>query len=290
MGRQLTGLRIAGVALVLFSSILLGVGIHHLVATGTCSSTGYSSNYGPVPTCPSGTGWWFAFVFGGIIGCLIGAAMATGIAYVFAGIFGGIGFGALSIALDSSASSGTKLFGAIFGGCFAIVGVIAWLAIIGGALRSLRGPQPRPRAAAGSGGSGRHGGGGRSTSGADGGTGLGTGDASSAFGTPDASSAFGHATPEADPILAAYRASHAPGNTPAPSSQSVASAAGLTAPPVPGAPAPTSLNLIAGIKAARDAAARDSVDELSKLAELHQRGALTDAEFASAKAKLLGSI
>ena len=64
---------IAGGALLLFSAVLLGVGIHHLVATGTCSSTGYSGNYGPVPYCPSGTGWWFAFVFGGIIGCLIGA-------------------------------------------------------------------------------------------------------------------------------------------------------------------------------------------------------------------------
>ena len=31
------------------------------------------------------------------------------------------------------------------------------------------------------------------------------------------------------------------------------------------------------------------VDELAKLSELHDRGKLTDAEFASAKAKLLGS-
>lgn len=105
---QPSNLTIVGVALVLFSAILLGVGIHHVVATGTCSSTGYSANYGPVPTCPAGTGWWFAFLFGGIFGCLIGAAMARSVGLVFAGIFGAIGFGALSNLLDSSASTGTK--------------------------------------------------------------------------------------------------------------------------------------------------------------------------------------
>src|SRR5262249_12525631 len=135
---SLSTVRIVGVALLLFSSILLGVGIHHLVATGTCSSTGYSSNYGPVPTCPSGTGAWLGFVFGGIIGALIGALMAGSVGLVFAGIFGAIGFGSLSIVLDSSASSGTKVFGAIFGGCFALVGVIAWIGVLSSALGSLR--------------------------------------------------------------------------------------------------------------------------------------------------------
>jgi hypothetical protein len=109
---QPSNLRIAGVALLLFSGVLLGVGIHHLIATGTCSSTGYSANYGPVPTCPSGTGWWFAFVFGGVIGGLIGALMAGSLGLVFAGLFGAIGFGALSILFDSHTQSGEKVFGA----------------------------------------------------------------------------------------------------------------------------------------------------------------------------------
>ncbi len=286
MGSQLSGLRIAGIAVVLFSGILLGVGMHHLVATGTCSSTGYSANYGPVPTCPSGTGWWFAFVFGGIVGCLIGSAMASGVAYVFAGIFGGIGFGALSIALDSSASSATKLFGAIFGGCFAIVGVIAWISIIGGGLGSLRGSRARPkRVAAGSSAGGARGA--RGGSGGDA-TGLGASDAASAFGPPDASSAFGGVSAEADPILSAYQATHGAAGTTASPSPSVASSPGISAASSGGAPTP--LNLIAGIQAARAAAAHGSVDELSRLADLHQRGALTDAEFASAKAKLLGEM
>jgi hypothetical protein len=33
----------------------------------------------------------------------------------------------------------------------------------------------------------------------------------------------------------------------------------------------------------------DALDELGKLADLHDRGALTDAEFAAEKAKLLGA-
>ena len=33
----------------------------------------------------------------------------------------------------------------------------------------------------------------------------------------------------------------------------------------------------------------DSLDQLEKLADLHARGALTDAEFAAEKAKILGS-
>ncbi len=136
-------MRIAGVAVLLFSAILLGVGIHHLVATGTCSSTGYSANFGPVPHCPSGTGWWFAFVFGGIIGCLAGAAMGGHGALIFAGIFGAIGFGALSLVLDSNASSGTQVFGAAFGGVFAVVGIIAWGVIVVSAFRSL--PSRRPQ-------------------------------------------------------------------------------------------------------------------------------------------------
>jgi hypothetical protein len=41
---------------------------------------------------------------------------------------------------------------------------------------------------------------------------------------------------------------------------------------------------------AKQAAAGDAVEELTKLADLHSKGALTDAEFATAKAKLLGQM
>lgn len=40
---------------------------------------------------------------------------------------------------------------------------------------------------------------------------------------------------------------------------------------------------------AAQAPARDTITQLKELAELHDSGALTDAEFAAAKAKLLGT-
>jgi hypothetical protein len=245
MADQLTAVRIVGVAILLFSAVLLGVGIHHLVATGTCSSTGYSANYGPVPHCPSGTGWWFAFVFGGIIGCLIGAAMAGNGGLIFAGIFGAIGFGALSLVLDSSAGSSTKVFGAAFGGVFALVGVIAGVFVVGGALSSLR---------------------------------SGTRSKQVRFGKTKTSSRGAASPPPATTPIA----------TPSRSTASFAAAGsgatmGVPTPTV----APNPINLMPGLRAARAAASGDAVDELSKLAALHDRGGLTDEEFANAKAKLL---
>lgn len=254
-----SNLQIVGVGLMLFSSVLLGVGIHHLIATGTCSSTGYSANYGPVPTCPSGTGAWFAFVFGGIIGSLIGSLMAGGVGLVFAGIFGAIGFGSLSLVLDSHVHSGTKVFGGVFGGCFAAVGVVAGISVISSAVGSLRRPSGRSAPAHAPTAS----------------PGFGTAQPVSAFGTPPAASAFGGGSDEADPILSAYNASRgAPSSAPT---------------PAPPSSAPSPLGLIPGLQAAKRAAPRDAVDELAKLADLHQSGALTDAEFAKAKAKLLGT-
>jgi hypothetical protein len=240
---QPSNLQIVGVALLLFSAILLGVGIHHVIATGTCSSTGYSANLGPVPTCPSGTGWWFAFVFGGVIGSLVGALMAGSTGLVFGGMFSAIGFGALSNLLDSGAQTSEKLFSAIFGGCFALVGVAAGIGVIASSIGSLRTPSRKSTTSP-------------------------VPAATSAFGTPQVSSALGTTSAVSDPILSAYNASR--------------SAA-------PSGSKPTPLNLVPGLHAAlHAAAAADPIDELTRLADLHQKGALSDAEFASAKAKLLG--
>jgi hypothetical protein len=245
---QLTAVRIIGVALVLFTAVLLGVGIHHLVATGTCSSTGYSANYGPVPHCPAGTGWWMAFVFAGIIGGIVGGLMAGSIGLLFAGIFGGIGFGALSLLFDSNAQSGTQIFAAAFGGAFALVGVIAGVTVLGGALKSLFG--------------GMRGGGSKQVR----------------YGKTKISSRGSGSTPATTTF-----------STPTGASVSInATGSGSASMGVPShTPAATPLNLIPGLQAARTAATGDAVDELSKLAALHERGGLTDEEFASAKAKLL---
>ncbi|HEY2160698.1 MAG TPA: SHOCT domain-containing protein [Solirubrobacteraceae bacterium] len=232
MGAELSWLRIAGVAVLLFSSILLGVGIHHLVATGTCSSTGYSGSFGPVPHCPSGTGWWIGFLMIGIFGGLAGAAMAGSSGLVFAGIFGAIGFGALTIVFDDNAAHGAKIFGAIFGGVFALVGVAALIVVLVGAIRSLRSARP----------------------------------AQVRYGKTKTSTRG--PAPTASP-------------TPPTSPQAMGIPTSTTATP---------MNLIPSLQAARMAAGPDAVDELSKLSELHQQGSLTDEEFASAKAKLLGKL
>lgn len=123
---------IVGVALLLFGAVILGVGMHHVVKTGTCSSTGYSSHYGPVPYCPKGTGWWILFIIGGIFLAIIGGFVsgAASALLIVPAVFSGIGIGALTIAFDSSASSSTKTFGAIFGGAFAFFGLVPLL--IGG--------------------------------------------------------------------------------------------------------------------------------------------------------------
>jgi hypothetical protein len=255
---QPSNLTIIGVALVLFSAILLGVGIHHVVATGTCSSTGYSADYGPVPTCPAGTGWWFAFLFGGIFGCLIGAAMARSVGLVFAGIFGAIGFGALSNLLDSSASTGTKVFAAAFGGCFALVGVIAGIVVIRSALSSTGGSAKRKT---------------RGARGKE--AGLAVAGGNSAFGTP---------ATDVDPIMSAYNASQ---DATSPTLSSTAPARS-NAPPATGPTQISPLNLVPGLQAAAAArASHDPIDELTRLGELHKQGVLSDEEFATAKAKLL---
>jgi hypothetical protein len=248
---------IVGVAVVLFSGVLLGVGIHHLVATGTCSSTGYSSNYGPVPYCPSGTGWWMLFLFAGIIGCIVGGFVSGGssVGLINGGIFTAIGLGSLSLVFDSNASSSTQTFAGIFGGCFAVAGLGIDAVVLGAAFRSMsssRGSSSRSPA--------------RSPL-----SNFATGGTTSAFGTPQSTlagtsgaSAFGTPDKNADPILGAYAAS---------------SAATVT---------PASIGLPGSIGVSPPSGGAD-LDSIAKLADLHKRGALTDEEFAREKAKLLGT-
>jgi hypothetical protein len=139
---------IVGVAMLLFGSVLLGVGMHHVLATGTCSSTGYSANYGPVPRCPAGTGWWILFIIAGIFLGVIGGLVSGGSSgvLIIPAIFSGIGIGALSILLDHDAHSSTKTFAAIFGGAFAFFGIVP--AVIMGGASLMRGGGGRSRQSA----------------------------------------------------------------------------------------------------------------------------------------------
>jgi hypothetical protein len=251
--------------LLLFSGVLLGVGMHHMVVIGTCSSTGYSAHYGPVKHCPSGTAWWMAFLVAGIFGAIAGGMMAGSLGLIFAGIFGGIGIGALSVAFDSSAHSSNKMFGAIFGGVFAVVGIGAFVFVLGSAINGLRGSRAQPARTPKPG-------------------------PASAFGTPTAAAAFGGSGNDSDPIMSAYQAISGSA-APRERARSHVSSSGGAMPKSSasaGSSGASALGLIPGLQAAANhAAPGEAVNKLSKLAELHEKGDLSDQEFASAKAKLL---
>ncbi len=259
-GRQQPSNRvIIGVAIVLFASVLTGVGIYHLIKTGTCSSTGYSANYGPVPFCPAGTGAWIGFLIGGIFLTLIGGAMAMSVGLAIGPMFMAIGVGSIAVAFDKGNSSGQTIFALVFGGFFLLGGAIPTLYVIWGGIKSLRAPSPStgvggmPRPTPG-----------RATV-ATSSPSFGTAGAATAFGTPDAASAFGSTTSEPDAILGAYTSGGQPRTV---------------VPPV----APVAQPMRAAPQAG------DVVDKIAKLADLHTRGALTDDEFTREKAKLLGEL
>jgi hypothetical protein len=123
---------VLGLGLVGLGVGMLCLGIFHGFAHGSCSTTGYSRNYGPVPRCSNGIGWWMLMLFAGLIVAGAGAALARSVGslmlpLVFVAI--GAPFVALALGnhghllLNSSSSTG-KIFAGVFGGCFVIVGVI----------------------------------------------------------------------------------------------------------------------------------------------------------------------
>ena len=257
-GRQPSSSTIIGIAVLLFGAVLIGYGMHRLVATGTCSSTGYSANFGPVPHCPKGTGWWILFLIGGIVLVLVGGLVArgtTGATLIIPAIFSAIGVGSLTVAFQSGVSSSTKTFSLIFGGAFALCGLIPAAVIIVGALGKLRrgadaAPRPAPMSPA----------------------------TSSAFGAASSTSvasAFGATATKPDAIMGAYT-----GGTDG--------VAGATASGTPSAAAIPRLGQpVTGF--ARPPA-EDPLDRIAKLSDLHDKGALTDDEFNREKAKLLGEL
>jgi hypothetical protein len=64
---SLNVLVIVGAALIGLGVALFGLGVYHAFEHGTCSTTGYSGYYGPVPHCAKGIGWWVLLTFGGFI-------------------------------------------------------------------------------------------------------------------------------------------------------------------------------------------------------------------------------
>ncbi len=109
-------------ALMLVGASLGVIGVRELVVTGTCSSTGLTE-FGPAPTCPSGSMLDVVMVMAGLAAAAVGAAPLLG-AGLISVLIGAVGLGALLAGLTPRADdSGT--FGVVFGG--------AMLALAGGA-------------------------------------------------------------------------------------------------------------------------------------------------------------
>jgi hypothetical protein len=142
-----TGL-IAGFALATLGVALFGFGIFHAFQNGSCSTTGYSPHYGPVPTCGAGVGWWMLMILTGIalavVGCFLTRALTTLIVPL---IFVALGAPFIALALRSgtahlvygSSPSTGRLESGIFGGCFALAGLIWGACILPRALSGVDG-------------------------------------------------------------------------------------------------------------------------------------------------------
>ena len=123
---------VLGLALVGLGIGLLCLGIFHGFAHGSCSTTGYSRNYGPVPRCSNGIGWWMLMLFVGLIVAGAGAVLASSLGSLLVPmVFVAVGAPFVALAfgnhgqllLNSSASTG-KIFSGVFGGCFVVAGLI----------------------------------------------------------------------------------------------------------------------------------------------------------------------
>jgi hypothetical protein len=113
---------IAAVAVMFFGSAMMGLAVHHVLAGGTCSSTGYT-RYGPAPVCSSSSSAWGIVLPVGLT--LIIAAGALGGANLFmvlGPLFLMFGIGALTVSPDQGSTGPPSSFLIVFGGCFAVAG------------------------------------------------------------------------------------------------------------------------------------------------------------------------
>jgi hypothetical protein len=123
---------VLGLGLVGLGIGMLCLGIFHGFGHGSCSTTGYSRNYGPVPRCSEGTGWWMLMLMVGLVVAGGGAALARSVGSLMLPlVFVAIGPPFIALALGNhgqllfNASSGSgKIFAGMFGGCFATAGLI----------------------------------------------------------------------------------------------------------------------------------------------------------------------
>jgi hypothetical protein len=112
---------IGAVAVILFASAMMGIGVHHLLDSGTCSTTGFT-RYGPAPRCSSSsTAWAIVLPIGVPVIIVAGTVGAMSIFVVLGPLFVMFGLGALTV--GSGGGSGvSSAFPLIFGGAFTLAG------------------------------------------------------------------------------------------------------------------------------------------------------------------------
>lgn len=123
---------ILGLGLIGLGVGMLCLGVFHGFEHGSCSTTGYSRNYGPVPRCSKGVGWWVLMIFAGLIVAGGGAVLARSVGAIMVPlVFVAIGAPFIALALGhhgqllfNSSSSAGKIFAGVFGGAFVIAGLV----------------------------------------------------------------------------------------------------------------------------------------------------------------------
>jgi hypothetical protein len=116
---------IVAVAGSLLGWMLVAIALHALMSTGTCSSNGYTQ-YGPVPHCPKGSGWYSVFLTVGIF-LSAGFGVVVGSNFACSGLFLAIGVSSLLVAFSHHPRTGVA-FPAVFGGGF-LIGGLVWAAV-----------------------------------------------------------------------------------------------------------------------------------------------------------------
>jgi len=110
--------RPVGLAVGVLGNVFIGVAIFHLLQQGSCGDFGQ-------PTCSAGTGWYVALLPVGIIASMLGIFLGGG-GVMFGTTFLAVGLGAMAAA-GLGDNSEMRVFGWVFGGAFAFVGVLAVL-------------------------------------------------------------------------------------------------------------------------------------------------------------------
>lgn len=132
-GSSLKLVPIIGLGLLALGAALFGLGMFHGFENGTCSTTGYSSHYGPVPHCAKGIGWWMLMLMAGLVVAGAGAALSGTLSSLMPPVLFiavGVPFVALAVRSGNShllvgrSSSSGKLFSGIFGAAFVIGGLL----------------------------------------------------------------------------------------------------------------------------------------------------------------------